>query len=1174
MIGQPTKQQERAITLSGPNLIVSAAAGSGKTAVMIDRAVELLVNGAGVDQLLMLTFTNAAASQMRQRIVQELGERMAHVSACVGAHLSEQANRIESADISTINAYCVRLVRQYFHLVDVDPLFSIASEGQQAVLSAKAMRALMDECFEKSEEWFLFALESLAGNVEEDLCDMILSVYKFAQTSADPDAWLSRAVSAYQGGELTLSIVQRDLAEALPKFACTADLCEKAAAYITANSGPGKPLKMTEVLLNNACAFRTMSVMPYPPNIAALLSQAKPPAISVRNARMSEETFAPLRDMLLLIKSLYDEIRDQPLFTRPLKQVLDELTAMAQPLCSLQSLVNRFSQLYRQLKREHNLLDFADVEHLALKILENRTVADTLQRRYSCVLVDEYQDTNDLQEALIVRLARPGTLFLVGDVKQSIYAFRHAEPALFLRRYSRSMPDGPHAQDAADVRLDLNMNFRSAHNILNFVNNVFSRTMRVDHGGLDYDDSQSLSPGVEERGAPICLHILIRDKNTAFSQDAQSYSTAQRQAIQCAERINALLKQCFYDGQSWRNFRFDDIAILLRKLSTVGSVFVSTLNELGIPVNCSARGDVFSAQETGAMLALLRVIDNARDDVSMLAALRSPAALLSARDLANMRAYDKTLPFALCAQEFAAHGTGTSAQRVRAFFDRLNRYRSLSRRVRVDRLVSYIYQDTNALPYYALLPDGETKKENLLALLFQAQTFSRLDDGSLNGFLQMIQLHSELGVSEISSAPGGSNAVKVMTIHGAKGLEFPAVILPFLESPLKSRGRGHVPLSRQDGIGVRFYDTETQTHRRSIIQYIVENRTQKQERDEEQRLLYVALTRAQHSLSLIGEGTASQLERALVSSVQDAGNTLSWILPSLSRHAGISPLMDALSMPQEIAPSPFDVILNLLPEPALSDVYASLLPTRQIPWSAPSAMDTDLVPMRLAYRYPYAGDVLVSEKISVSALHTQTTMPFERLEISRSNSNAPLTPAMIGTAVHKAMLKISFGSVDTLQQVETQLDHMVQSGLLENAQRLAIDANVLYGFFKTDLGRRLLVSQHVLREQPFVLRVPANVCHSGLTTQETTSLQGIIDCAFYEEHKWVLLDYKTNRMPMEGLHALKALYQDQMDAYRFALETLTDTPVSQCVLCLLTLQKQLEIKPGDLYRTLSEPHAG
>ncbi len=1174
MIGHPTEQQARAISLHGPNLIVSAAAGSGKTAVMIERAVDMLMHGANVDQLLMLTFTNAAAAQMRQRIVRELGERIPHVSASVATHLSEQANRIDGADISTINAYCVRLVRQYFHLVDVDPLFALAGEGEQSVLCAQAMRTLMDECFEESSESFLFALEALCGHVEEDLCSMILSVYRFAQTSADPVAWLSRAVMAYQGGELTRVLLQRDLAHLLPRFKNMSTLCEKAAAYVKANRGPGKPLKMTETLMQNANAYLTMSVMPHPPNIVSLIKQAKPPSISIRNARMDEDAFAPLGDMLHQIKDQFDEIKDQPLLNQSLEQALEDLSVIAQPMRELQSLVNRFEDLYRQVKQEHNLLDFSDVEHLALRILNDAFVADTLRARYACVFVDEYQDTNDLQEALIVRLAKPGALFCVGDVKQSIYAFRHAEPALFLRRYMRSVPDGPNSRSAAEVRLDLNTNFRSTRNILYLVNGVFSKTMRLDHGGLDYDQSQALSPGLEDEGSPISLHLLMRDDQASPpDNDAQPRSARERQAVACASRINALLQERFFDGRTWRNYRFDDIAILLRKLSTIGPAFVSALNELGIPVSCSARGDVLSAQETGAMLALLKVVDNARDDVSMLAALRSPAALLSARDLANIRAYDKTLPFALCAQNFAKNGTGISAQRVRTFFKKLEQYRTLSRRVRVDKLLSHLYEDTHALAYYALLPDGEAKVENLWALLFRAQTFARLDDGSLYGFLQLIKLHSELGVSEITAAPGGSNAVKVMTIHGAKGLEFPAVILPFLESPLKTRGRAHLPLSREDGIGIRYYDTKSQTHRKSAIQHIVEAHALKLERDEQLRLLYVALTRAQHSLSLMGEVTATQLERALTASPYDAANTLSWILPSLRCHAACASLCDALSLPQEIKPSPCALTLDCLDEAALHALSASLISPPSLLQDEPTHMDTDFVSKRLTYRYPYAHDILVPEKISVSALHARTAIPFEPLEPPNTDQNIPMDAAMIGTAVHKAMLKISFDGVDSPGHIGAQLDHMVQFGLLDDAQRGAIDPVVLYDFFQTALGRRLLRAQRVLREQPFVLRVPAKVYDADLNALSTTSLQGIIDCAFYENGGWVLLDYKTNRLPKGGLPALQTQYQVQMDAYRFALETLTGSPVNQCTLCLLMLHEQLDVPPSETYRKLSESYS-
>ncbi len=1160
MIQNPTPQQSRAIKLVGPNLIVSAAAGSGKTAVIIERAVSMIQNGMNADALLMLTFTNAAAVQMRTRILQELLELSVHLE---NAHLREQAELIESADICTIDSFCLKLVRQYFHLVEVDPLFSIADAREQAVLRNQALNELFDDCFDASEEPFLNALEALADNSEDTLKKRILQIYEYAQTSADPKGWLNHAVRMYQGEEETHVFVQQEIASFYPKLERAAELCHKAALYVEENRGPGKPVSMAASLLTCAQTFRELSQAPFSDFFCEQMRSILIPARSARNARMDKKLFVPVSRMIDEVKDICCELNDHPLMLYGQKAAESALKEMAEPMRELQRLVLAFEQLYANKKSERNALDFADVEHLALRILESEKVCASLQKQYTCVFVDEYQDTNDLQEALITRIAKPGALFCVGDVKQSIYAFRHAEPALFLRRYQHSAQDGSNCEAEPDVRLDLNTNFRSAKTILHFVNDVFLKTMSLDHGGVEYGDGHALCPGLEEEGSPVCVR-LIQKPDRSNDEDDITFSEVERQALACAQRIRELLQQSFYDGKVTRNYLFDDIAILLRKLKGIGPDFVSTLMTAGIPVISNVSADVLSAQETGAMLSLLKVVDNARDDLSMLAALRSPAALLTAIDLAHIRTHDKTLPFALAAKHFAETGTGQSADRVRSFFDKLATYQQMSTRVRVDKLLSFIYQDTNALAYYALLPDGDQKVENLQALWLQAQTFARLDDGSLYGFLQQLKLHSELGVSEVATAPGGSNSVRIMTIHGAKGLEFPAVILPLLNQKL-DQGTHSLQMTRREGIGLPCYHKPTQTRQKSAVQFAVQRNHAIVERDEQLRLLYVALTRAQRDLTLIGEGNLEQWMQQSQLPPQKASSFLGWILPTLKAHPDCSCLREETT---DVQPSSYRVDLALLEE---SDL-AQLLLTGSSPSEraeSHSGEDLDYVARRLTYRYPYRDEIKVPGKISVSQLNAHTAMPFEPLAIPSLKEKA-LDAAAIGTAVHRAMLKLDFRDVASIEHIDRQLCGMLDKGLLTDAERQAVKPNVLYAFFQTDLGKRLQHSSRVLREQPFVQRIPASACDPAITASDAiTTLQGIIDCAFLEDERWVLLDYKTNKLPPGGLEALRHLYQVQMDAYRNALEQLTGIPVKQCALCLLMLNVQLEIDPGELYKQLA-----
>jgi ATP-dependent helicase/nuclease subunit A len=1049
-------------------------------------------------------------------------------------------------------------VRKYFHLADVDPLFVIAGRGDQAVLRMQALTELMDECFNDASASFHQALEALTGFDEDELMRLILRVYDYSRASADPAGWLGRAAMAYEGGTFTRCILEGDLCGLPLRAYRAAQALLDAAGYVEANMGPGNPLAMPAALRSAADAFMTLFVMPYPPGVAKVIQSAAPPAASPRNARMDRQTFAPVEAAIARARELQKELKSNRTLTLGIDFAVKSTGTMALPAQTLVSLVNRFEALYRARKEERNLLDFADVEHLALRILRHEKVAAALMAQYECVFVDEYQDTNELQEAIITGLARPGALFLVGDVKQSIYAFRDAEPALFLRRYRASSSDGESAEDQSDVRLDLNTNFRSTRSIVGLVNLVFSRIMRTDHGGLDYDESQALSAGLPEDGDPVAVMLLLRGTAGDDEEDEIVREDIQRQAVACGARIRELVD---------RGYRFEDIAILVRELKNSGADFVMALAALDIPVSSSVGADVLKAQETGSMLALLRLVDNARDDLAMLGALKSPAALLSARDLAQIRAHDKQLPFALAAKAFAQNGAGPGADRLRAFFVKLEKYRSLCVRMRVDRLLSEIYADTNALAYYALMPGGARKVENLHALWQSAQTYAQLGDGSLFGFLQMLSQHSELGVSEMATAPGGSNAVRLMTVHGAKGLEFPAVILPFLNRPLGG-GNREIPLTREQGVGLRLYDAATGSYQKSEVWRAIESRARARERDEHLRLLYVAMTRAQKNLTLVADGTESAYQRAASASPQDAKNVLGLVLPSLCGIAAGAALCRALSLEPAAQPEDCRVEIDLIDDEALVCLRDGQRAFAVPAFTATEDRDTAFVDARLEYAYPHREDARVPGKVVASMLHERAAMPFEPLAPPQLEKSASLTPAQIGTAVHKAMLKLRFGDACNVERIQTQIDRQAENGLLSEAERLVVDPRILLDFLSSDIGRRLCASGRVLREQPFVIGIPARAYDPLLQSTADTSLQGIIDCAFWDEDGWVLIDYKTNQLPKGGLGVLREEYQEQMDAYRFALEKLTGFRVKQCVLGLLMLREQLDIVPGELYLQL------
>ena len=820
MITNPTPAQERAMQLTGCNLIVSAAAGSGKTAVMVDRAVRSLADGQDLSRLLMVTFTNAAAAQMKQRIAKELAAAVQAAEGAQKAHLRRQLSMVHSSEITTIDSFCLHLVRRYFHLVDIDPLFSLCGPAEQTILISQALDDVLDACFDESAHGFLCALEALCGGDEAQLRALIARVYQFARTSDDPGAWAARARSFYDGRgatEQAVSLLKEDLQSQLHAFAAQA--LTAADALDARLIGTQKPPAMQKSLRTAAQQAQMCLSLSPGPALSDALRAIRFPAMALRNAGgLGEAEFAPVRAAVQQARETLSRMQDHLLLHAGEQGCMQMLCSMREPVHALLDLVDQFAQVYTAKKRERNLLDFADLEHLALQILRDPQAQKEVQQRYECVYIDEYQDTNDLQEALLTRVARPGALFCVGDVKQSIYAFRHAEPALFIRRYEQSAPDAPQCDkpQAPDVRIDLNQNFRSTRTLIDCINAVFARAMSREVGGLAYDETQALQAGLDTDGDPVRFILLQTDgqeskalQTDGAQEQALPQSAIERTATVIAQRVHELLRTERVPGDADSHYRYSDIAILCRALGTDGPALLTALTAQGIPVSSNLSGGVLQAQETGAMLSLLRAIDNARDDLAMLGALRSPAALCTAQDLARIRIQSDE-PFALAVAQYAENGEGESADRIRAFWKQFTAWRALSRQVTVDELLTDIFEQTDALSYYALQPGGAQKVENLQALWMSAQSFSALGDGSLYGFLQMLQLHQQLGVDEMPAPAKGEDAVQLMTIHASKGLEFPAVIVPFLQKRFRFSSDA-VCLSKAFGLGVKTYDFATQT---------------------------------------------------------------------------------------------------------------------------------------------------------------------------------------------------------------------------------------------------------------------------------------------------------------------------------------------------------------------------
>lgn len=1141
----PNPQQQRAMQSRNADLILSAAAGAGKTAVMVERAAQLVLEGCDVERILMVTFTNASAAEMKERIKRVLAQSLTSAQEPAVQHrLRANISKLDSADICTVHAFCIRLVREYFEIAGVDPLFRMAGASETAMLQSDAMDELFDQRFAEQAQDTQYLMNALANGNERSLRELVLATYDSARTSPDPDGWLQRAAQTYHESMDYTPLIEQAHAD-LAKMAAA---LEQAAEWLR-EAAPGMDEKSATKLLLLANTYASMAgqVQAITAEQASeqtleALTSLSFPTLSLPKG-MDERAKAFIKRQVDRAKDIRKQAQQNLVFDPGIDECQRRHKAMARATDLLCGMVQQFSGLYSQRKQEQDILDFSDAEHYALKVLSHPGTLEAISARYDAVFVDEYQDTNDLQEAVITRVARPGTLFCVGDVKQSIYAFRYAEPSIFMHRYDQSSDD----EAAARQRIDLNLNYRSTQSILEAVNDVFSHAMTRACGGVDYDDAQRLNVGrTDGQGTSAELHLIVKD----FTDEESNLKlqNAQAEAIICAQRIEQLLGETFTkDGQEVR-YQYQDIAILLRSFGDWGSRFMDTLAAAGIPAVGGSQQDFFAETEINAVLCILSLLDNARDDLALIGALRGPACDLAASDLALIRLENRDVPLYEAAQACAEQDTPLG-QALRAFFARMQAWQQRSRTLPLHELVADIIDSTEMPVRYALLPGGEARVARLNKLVERAHEFSTYTRGGIGAFLRMVELLRQGGGERDSLPLSPSNAVRIMTVHGSKGLEFPAVILAGSARAFNMRDSQGVVLDKNMGIGLPYYDETLGSRSETALRMHMAQAKQRSTRAEEMRVLYVALTRAREKLIVTGIEKSSALEGMLAKAPDEASTPMDWLLPALLRTRSGQELADFFGL--EHAPQNnhvhWAVALHPLPGLHMQDEVQAADWDTFVQTNA--TRERDAICQALDWVYPYQAAVDVPSKMAASQIgEEQAEAELERPAFMAETTG--YTSAEAGSIMHRAMMFIDLQKATDAQAVSAQIDALVHSGRMLPEQAAQIDAGLIARFAGSELAERIRSADTVLREQPFNLVVQANELVPG-GGDDNALVQGIIDLAFIEQNAWVLVDYKTNRLGEGGVETIKQLYANQMRMYARALTAITGRPVREAWVSLL-----------------------
>ena len=1252
-----TPEQESAImspkdsNLGAQTLLVAAAAGSGKTAVLVERIITRLKdmeNPLSVQELMVVTFTKAAAAEMSARIGVALAKAMESTDdKALQARLERQLNLLPSAHISTLHSFCQWVIRSYFYKLDIPPTARIGNEAEMALLKQEVLENLLKEAYEHNE-YGIFDLSDFFSDDKSDagLQDKVLSLYEFAMSQSNPDGWMRHAVEPYKAAQ------EQDLRDTLwgramwddqqAEIDRIANRIEQMEPLLESPVGPKKWDKVYQEQLAALAQLKGAQTWSDMVDVCRNLDTfTKASFTSLGKALEKGEVDGALADEF---KSLGSQNKDSLKGMKNGLFHIDEAVLQQQfkdqyPLIhNLVELTIAFHKAYDEAKKEQGIMDFSDLEHLCLALLvepgteddpQPSEVALELQDTFKEIMVDEYQDTNGVQETIINLISRVDNRFYVGDVKQAIYSFRMADSSLFMNKYNTYGL----MNDAVERRIDLAKNFRSHENILTTTNFIFYQIMTQEAAELDYGEKESLIPGriVEEApsdwvGGAVELHLLdTSDTNRSDETDGDSETAGDEPEnnereldfiIQKIKELHASKKQVQNADGSFRQIQWRDFAILRRSLAGWGTRAVAAMRQAGIPAVVNERDGYFEAQEIQLLLSLLQIIDNPEQDLPMAAVLHSGLVGLDANELGALRLTGDGSLWSV----MPLYAEQAQDERLLQFIAHIERWRTLSRRHGVADLLWDIYETLDYVNYVGAMPNGLVRRANVMALYERAKGFESSGFRGLFRFLRFVESlrdsNQDMAVANVVTE--ADDVVRLMTIHKSKGLEFPVVFLSGVQKKFNTMDfNSPLLVDKNGGIGLKGYYPDIRVSYPSMPWLYCKSIKSDAMKAEEQRILYVALTRARDKLFLTGyinkeikkeKGVGAHIKHAALTQTQalgadliKAGNSyLHWLLIAFARHLdGGAPLRNIIELEGETNFDLLDRQCQVKVEIHDGSLYGDLDYKADVDETTINTVhvlgkvnDVELpeeIVQRFAFTYPNLIASKTTAKISVSELKRRfaerdaeavsatdvsmqqkpviscdaiddttdeaavvdTSIPaisetelsdsvFGRKPLAIADAEEIVTGAQWGTLMHEAMQWLPVKKY-TQQSMTDMLDSLQAEGKFSDEERSLLSDRSLYGFFNSDLGRRLIASERVERELPFSMLFDGNRVYPDVEKGERLFLQGIIDTAFVEDGQWVLVDYKTDRV--KSGDELIRRYKIQMDLYKEALERLTNMPV-------------------------------
>lgn len=1219
-----TNEQLQAIQEKDSNILVAAAAGSGKTAVLVERIIHKIIDEQmDIDKILVVTFTNAAASEMRERILEAIYKKLEENPENV--HLQRQIILLNKASICTIHSFCLDVIHNHFYEIDLPSNFKIADTAEIDLLKQEVLDDLFEQKYTENDKDFIELLENYTNyRGDEALQELVLKIYKFIQSSPFPIKWLqeklellkieNKDISKTIWGELIIQTVEEDIQEGIMQL---------------------ESVKSKMVLYPEMTKFyQTISEDII--NLQDLQKYNSWDELYIKLLNFNFSKWPVDKKVTNDLKEDSKEIRDKvkkhikektaKLLSCSQEQAVKDLKIITPILEKLANLIIEFTKNFAEKKKEKNCIDFNDIEHFALKILldENNNpteVAKKYKEKFEEIAIDEYQDSNLVQEAILTSISKGNNIFMVGDVKQSIYKFRQARPELFLQKYDEYKNKEEKTQED-NLKIQLFRNFRSRQNILNITNLVFESIMSKELGDINYNENEYLNYGAnypepEEIKnyagiAELDIIDLKEDESiTAFEgeEDEEEQERVEDDVLEAkfvANKIQELLDSdymVFDKKQGYRKIRPKDIVILLRATSNLSPIYEKELSDLELPVFSDTSGTYLDTVEIQTILSVLKIIDNPLQDIPLVVVLRSSICNFTDNDLITIRLTDRNCNFYEALIKTRLICDGDLKNKIESFLEKLEKWKSISQYMPLDEFIWQIYLDTGYYQYVGLLPNGAMRQANLKTLFEKAKQYEKASFKGLFNFIQFIDKLKKQNGDLASAKLIGENedVIRIMSIHKSKGLEFPVVFLCNSHKKFNMQDLNDNILLHQDiGFGPTIMDTTRKIKYSSIAKDAIKLKMKQETLSEEQRILYVALTRAKEKLYITGrskdftkyvqdknkvlemyESENIKLDAKLM---KKANSYLDWIMYVYLFNQGRTitlkgeqyKLSDIITLNVS---NKKDLLKALAKEEVVEQIdlkekIEQILKNKSYEENKKSEQALEEL---LEWKYDYIVDTTLPTKSSVTKIKQEKIKLEEILkgieseEVEYKKSYTPkfmqedkkISNAEKGTLVHLCIQRLDERKDYELKDIQNMILNLVEKEIITQNEADAIDVNLIYQYTKSQLFEELRQAKEVHKEQPFYINIPAkDVVSEAENSKKNILVQGIIDLYYIDKNdNLVLIDFKTDYISNEPNAKEKILekYKVQLEIYKTALEQALGRTVNKTALCLVKDEYYLEI---------------